>query len=408
MSVSAAYQGALDAIFAGYLREKDRIAGRPDREVRTPEALVALAERLALVPDPARLVRVSGSKGKGSVTRLVAAMLAQARPGEPVGRITSPEEIEHTDRIQVDGRPITEAEFARIWAALAPEVETAARALPPGRYLSPSGLFLLVGLAWFRERGVAHVVLEGGRGVRWDEVGRLRSRVGVVTSIFLEHPEYLGPTLSEIAADKLAMLDGSEIAVLGPLARPFAAPGGAFIGVEPPTLPLAEAPSWLAEDAAIAAAAAGAYLGRACAPPDPLPSLPSFGRAWTGGVPVTYEGLIAADSFDAAFWRRELGRGRRPLALLSLPDDKDVSGVAAAFAGLGIPVQHLVLEGERGRLSHALAEASGAIAGRLRYDDAEACTAALRSTLAHTGADRLALAGTQTFLRLVRRALGKS
>ncbi len=195
------YQRALDEIFASYLRAKDGLLGKYDREVRTPEVVVDLARRLDLLPPRDRLVRVTGSKGKGSVTRLVAALLGEARPGEPVGCVTSPEEIEHTDRMRVDGEPIPEADFVRIWSGLRGRLDLAERELPPGRYLSPSGLMLLVALSWFRERGVVHFVIEGGRGVRWDEVGRMPSKVGVVTSVFLEHAEYIGPDIADVAAD---------------------------------------------------------------------------------------------------------------------------------------------------------------------------------------------------------------
>jgi dihydrofolate synthase/folylpolyglutamate synthase len=409
--VTPSFQRALDEIFAGYLRAKPALVGRLDRETRTPEAIAGLARRLGLAPGPDRLVRVTGSKGKGSVTRLVAAALSAALPGEPVGRVTSPEEVGHTDRIHLDGAPIPEADFARIWDGLRGEVEAAARALPPGRYLSPSGLFLLVGLAWFRERGARHLVVEGGRGVRWDEIGQFPSRVGVLTAILREHAEYLGPGIEDIAADKLSILEGSARAVLGPLARPWAPAGAAFVaagGGEGEGAREGDAPAWVAEDAAIAEAAATAYLDRPAPVPRPLPNLPSFGRGRIGGIDLTYEGLIARDSFDARFWRRELAGGPA-LVLLSLPDDKDVAGVEAGFAQLGLAVRHLALHGERGRLSHAAAEATGRVAARLPFDDAPALAALLPRLAAEAGVapgrGRLALAGTQTFLRLLKRAL---
>jgi dihydrofolate synthase/folylpolyglutamate synthase len=282
---------------------------------------------------------------------------------------------------------------------------------------------LLVALAWFRERGVAHFVVEGGRGVRWDEVGRLPSKVGVVTSVFLEHAEYIGPGIADIAADKLSLIRNSDVAVVGPLARRFLDQGPPEAGSPEPGLPSPCArvqgpaaagpvagPRWLAEDAGLAAAAASAYLGRAVAVPARLPNLPSFGRgrllaAAGPGIELVYEGLIAAVSFDAGFWAAELARAPAPLVLLSLPDDKDVRGVDAAFRALGAMPRHLVLTGERGRLSHAEAEALGTVAGTLRLDDAAGLADLLGSLAAEAGTDRVALAGTQTFLRLVKRAV---
>jgi len=403
------WQASLDDIFRGYLAVKPDLVGKRDVEVRSPLALVGLAERLGLIPARESTCRVTGSKGKGSVARLLADRIGQHRPGERVGLVTSPEEIEHTDRMRIDGVPIDKGRFVQLYARLKPDLAAVEHALPPGRYLSPSGLFLLVALAWFRDEGVEHVVIEGGRGMLADEVGHIPSKVGVVTSILPEHAALLGPDLDTIAADKLSIARMADRVVLGPLCRPWAD------GVSVPTvlvpesgLPSVFGPHWLMTDAAIAAAAVALYLDEADQTPWPhLPTVPSFGRIRYQSVSCYYEGLIARASFDADFWRTVIARYRRPVVLISLPDDKDVLGVDAAFSTVCPTVRHLVLTGERGHLDYAIArkQLGKRVIGSVNYQDREGFRCLLDGQIATEGWDALILAGTQTFLRLIKTAL---
>jgi dihydrofolate synthase/folylpolyglutamate synthase len=404
----AAYQEVLDDLFRTFLAAKPLLRGRRDAEIREPRLLVGLADRFGLLPPPERTIRVTGSKGKGSVARFAAAMIGAARPGEPVGLLTSPEEIDHVDRIRVDGAPIPRADLVRLHAWLKPELAALEAGLAPGRYLSPSGQFLLLALAWFRERGVRHVVLEGGRGMLHDEVGWVASKVGVVTTILREHVEHLGPTLDDVAREKLHVAALSEVTVLGPGCARWVgslAPADAVLVPAPP--PSAAAPGWIALDRALAATAVEACLGPGTIVPAalPLPNVPSFGRLEAAGRPLWYEGLIAADSFDAAFWGPVLARGPA-LVLASLTDDKDVDGVDAAFARLGAPPLHVVLAGERGFLAYGRARAAfgGRVAGPVGYDDGPALRGLVAGLLREHRAELAVAVGTQTFLRLLKQA----
>jgi dihydrofolate synthase/folylpolyglutamate synthase len=399
------WQASLDDIFRGYLAVKADLVGKRDVEVRSPLALIGLAERLGLIPARERTCRVTGSKGKGSVARLLADRIGQRRPGERVGLVTSPEEIEHTDRMRIDGVPIDKDRFIQLYDRLKPDLAVVERFLPPGRYLSPSGLFLLVALAWFRDEGVEHVVIEGGRGMLADEVGHIPSKVGVVTSILPEHAGPLGPDLDTIAADKLSIARLSDRVVLGPLCRPWA---GDLPVIPEPERGAGFGPHWLMTGAALAATAAALYFDEAePAPWGHLPNVPSFGRIRYRGVSCYYEGLIARASFDAGFWWSVAARYRRPAVLISLPDDKDVAGVDNAFAQICPAVRHLVLSGERGYLDYETTrqQYGERIIGSAHYRDQGGFLCLMDTLIEEQGCDALILAGTQTFLRLVKTAL---
>lgn len=402
------YEEALEDLFGTFRAAKPLLRECRDAEIREPRLLVGLAERLGLLPPPERTIRVTGSKGKGSVARFAAAMIGALRPGEPVGLLTSPEEIDHVDRIRVDGVPIPRADLVRLYAALKPGLAALAAGLAPGRYLSPSGQFLLLALAWFRERGVRHFVLEGGRGMLHDEVGWVPSRVGVVTTVLMEHVAALGPTLDDIAREKLHVAALSQATVLGPACARWIgtlAPAGAIL--VPPPAPSTDAPGWIGLDRALAAAAVEACLADGTMVPAalPLPNVPSFGRLAVDVCPLWYEGLIAAASFDAAFWGAVLARGPA-LVLASLTDDKDVDGVDAAFARLGVPPIHVVLAGERGFLAYERARTAftGRVSGPVGHEDGPALRDLVAGLRRERRAEQVVAVGTQTFLRLLKRA----
>ncbi|WP_142849044.1 hypothetical protein [Telmatospirillum sp. J64-1] len=386
-------QSCLDHIYSGYLAAKPLLAGRPDSETRDPRPLMELLAEMRLIPPAERVIRVTGSKGKGSVSRLAAAALTVAGEG-PVGLVVSPEEDHALDRIRIDGQAIPEEDFIAVHARLKPRLDALAASLKPGRYLSPFGLFLAVALAWFKEKGVRRFVIEGGRGVRHDETGLFPSATSIVTSILPEHLAQIGPTEEDVARDKLSIAANSRRLLLGPLAASWADRLG--IPGESIAQPPAEAaPAWYELDRALAQAATGH--------PVPLAPVPSFGRCLWRGREIVHEAAIAPASLDFDFLARLKETMPGLHALVSLPDDKDVTGVVAALESRGLPPFHVELTGERGFLSHETAKRlwPERNKGAVRYDDAPA----LAEILDSLPPGPLYLAGTQTFLRLVRRMI---
>lgn len=409
---------ALDEIYRSFLRARPHDGG-PDPVARDPEKVLALARALDLLPAPERVVRVTGSKGKGTVARLIAAGL-QAAPGRrpgwgPVGLFVSPEETTPLDRMRIDGRVIEQDRFVAIHQALKPHLrrlEADLAPTPPSSYLSPFGQFLLIALAWFKESGVTTMVLETGRGARFDEVGGIASAVSVVTSILPEHLDRLGPGEADVADHKLAITENSGATVLGPTAARWhhrLGLGGCVevVAALEPATACQPRPGWLALDEALARRALGLY---GAAPTKPLAAaVPSFGRGRLGDVPVVYEAAVQADSLDAAFLAALAGEGRTS-CVVSLPDDKDVAGVTARLERAGLDPAFLALEGERGRLHHVVTEQRhpARLIGRCRFDDGARLRDLLGDHARRVGAGGLYLVGTQTFIRLVRRALGRA
>lgn len=428
--MSIGYQESLDEIFRTYMAVKPLVKHKADREFRKPQIILDLARDLGLFPPAMRVVKITGSKGKGTTTRLIAAGLWHLCPAEKVGMVVSPEEDDHVDRMRINGVAISRERFAVIFSSLLPLLKERERKFEPGEYFSPSGLFLLIALQWFCEEGVEWFVLEGGRGARWDEVGNIPSQVSVVTSIFGEHLDCLGPTVADVAREKLAVSENSDLVVLGdsasdwngtlglvPIQKIVTISGG---GDETPSAGLQEswggcpsgfdAPNWFVINRELARLALGGLLGRKVRHDeiaDARCSTPSFGFFSCGVLTGVYECLIARDSFDVAFYRSFVaaheGRG---VVVASLPDDKDLEGLVSLFEReVGIPVVHVPLNGTRGYLDYheTLARYPDRIVETVGVGDVSRFAAVLnRVALQYPGAS-LIVVGTQSYIRLFRR-----
>lgn len=147
---------------------------------------------------------VTGSKGKGSTTVITAKLLQHL--GHTVGMMTSPHLVTWRERIRVNGRAIPEADFLRILSDLAPEIDKIEAGLSATQYFSPQGIFLALALAWFGEQNVNAMVLEVGRGGRFDDIAVVPNQLSIFTPIMLEHLNYLGPTLARIAWHKAGII----------------------------------------------------------------------------------------------------------------------------------------------------------------------------------------------------------
>jgi dihydrofolate synthase/folylpolyglutamate synthase len=373
------YQDALDLIFRSFIAAKPFIQGKYDRDVRRPELLLNVAENLGIIPEPEKVLKVTGSKGKGTVARLCAHGL---QGHGKVGLIVSPEELDHTDRMSINGQVISKERFVscfeKIWVAVkepsAPD------------YLSPYGLFLLIALQWFKEEGITHYVIETGRGVRYDEGGQIPAHTSVVTSVFLEHAGYLGPSLEEIREDKLSISETSIHTIVG----------------ENKAYKTVERPNWYVQCQHLAQQALEVFTGQKLSLPDG--PCASFGtKADDQGRQWFYEGLISRESADGRFLKGLIEKhGNDLLFLLSLPDDKDVNGITHLLETMGGRMQHVILTGERGVLSYEQAR-SLSVTYEGAYDD----SAAFREKLDIGVAKVIYFIGTQTFLRLVKQAFFK-
>lgn len=171
-----------------------------------------------------RTVHIAGSKGKGSIAAMTAAVLSAATD-RGIGLYTSPHLHTFCERIAVDGRPIVQADFARLTEAVAP---AAAAENADGRFGQLTTFELLTALAFlhFRERDAGWQVLEVGIGGRLDATSVVEEKdVAVIGPISLEHTAILGETVEKIAAEKAAIIRPGRPVVMAP--QPF--PGAAAV-----------------------------------------------------------------------------------------------------------------------------------------------------------------------------------
>jgi dihydrofolate synthase/folylpolyglutamate synthase len=175
-----------------------------------------IAGLLELMGDPHRsypVVHITGSKGKTSVSRMVT-MLAAAH-GLTVGTFTSPHLEAVEERLAYGNVHASPEEFAQAVA------DTAAfdRLIDddPEKRLTYFEFCTAVGFSWFADRAVELGVIEVGLGGRLDATNVVESEVAVITSIALEHTEYLGDTIASIATEKTAILKPGGRLVTGDL-----------------------------------------------------------------------------------------------------------------------------------------------------------------------------------------------
>ena len=161
---------------------------------------------LRLLGDPqeaVKVIHVAGTNGKGSVCAYLDAMLRSE--GKRTGLFTSPHLVKMNERIVIDGRSISDDAFAFIFEKTLSCVRRMEEAgLPHPTFFE--FLFAMAAAA-FAEAGVEYAVLETGMGGRLDATNTVeRPLVSVITSIGMDHMEYLGRTPEQIAGEKAGII----------------------------------------------------------------------------------------------------------------------------------------------------------------------------------------------------------
>jgi dihydrofolate synthase/folylpolyglutamate synthase len=173
-------------------------------------------------------VLIAGTNGKGSTGACMAAILRAA--GHDVGFMPKPHLISYTERIEVNGRPITEAEFVETLEALMPTLDYVASSMGQATEFE---MLTAMALAYLAPR-VDRLVCEVGLGGRLDATNALDLGVAVITNVDLDHQKYLGDTIEQIAHEKAAIIkprnrvvtgtEGSALAIVEEHAREAGAP----------------------------------------------------------------------------------------------------------------------------------------------------------------------------------------
>lgn len=151
-----------------------------------------------------RSVLIAGTNGKGSASSTLASILTAA--GYTAGLYTSPHLSRVNERIQIGGAPIPDDEFAKLFFRVE---RVAAELTGEGELPAPPSFFetmTAIAFQYFGERRVDIAVLEVGMGGRLDATNIVDPMLSIITDISLDHMEWLGSTIAEIAGEKAGIL----------------------------------------------------------------------------------------------------------------------------------------------------------------------------------------------------------
>jgi dihydrofolate synthase/folylpolyglutamate synthase len=306
----------------------------------------ALSTLLGLPQHRFASIHVVGTNGKSSVTRMIAALLEAH--GVSAGACVSPHAARWSERVLVHGREIDAAEFAAAVERAAQAAEAVNRSLEEGEAVTQFELATAAAFVALANARVKAAAIEAGLGGRLDATNTIPSKVTVLTSVGLDHTEWLGESEEQIAAEKLAVLRDHSTLVTGrlspavrELAERTASEWGARVIAAPedpgPEVEMRARGAFQRRNFALACAAAEAFLGeldprrvRAVAAEVEIP-----GRLErVGDDPPAY--LDAAHNPDGA---RALAEalpgvdGERPaIAVLAVLADKDARAMIEALS----------------------------------------------------------------------------
>lgn len=185
----------------------DLLARAPEHKMAP--RLDAMARAVEILGEPNRaapVIHITGTNGKTSTARMIERLLMAH--DIRVGRYTSPHISKVTERISIDGAPVADSTFVRIWGEIQPylqivDAELEASGAPRITYFEA---LTILAFAIFADEPVDVMVLEVGIGGSWDATNVADATVSVVTPIGLDHTDMLGETLAEIAGEKAGII----------------------------------------------------------------------------------------------------------------------------------------------------------------------------------------------------------
>jgi dihydrofolate synthase/folylpolyglutamate synthase len=299
-------------------------------------------------------IHVVGTNGKTSVARMTAALLEAQ--GVSAGAYVSPHILSWRERILIRGEPISERAFDAALERAEQSARVADRAAGEEGPVTQFELLTAAAFLAFADARVGYAVIEAGLGGRLDATNVIPSKLTVLTSVGLDHTEYLGETLEEIAAEKLAVLRDHTTLIRGEVPaevvpvierevkerhakqlRPPTYIGG---GGPPGDTYWPSIRGYQQANLALAWAAAQEALGRS-EPPDVEAAvraltgvrIPGRAELIPGDPPVIFDAAHNADGARALFEvLPELTEGREIVCCLAVLEEKDAAGIVGALA----------------------------------------------------------------------------
>ena len=285
-------------------------------------------------------VHVVGTNGKTSVTRMTAALLEAQ--GVSTGAYVSPHISSWRERILIRGEPISEEAFTEALERTEASAQVADRSAGEEGPVTQFELLTAAAFVAFAAARVEYAVVEAGLGGRLDATNVIPSKLTVLTSVGFDHTEWLGETLEEIAAEKVAVLRDHTTLITGP--------------IPPEVLPVVEEevkrrharrpvmdllvdpgpPTYRQWNQFLAEAAAASMVGPldqgASAVLDEL-VIPGRAQLEPGDPPAIYDAAHNVDGARALFEALPgLTGGREIVCCLAILEGKDAAGIVNALA----------------------------------------------------------------------------
>lgn len=178
-------------------------------ETKIEPSTARISALMELLGSPQRgypSIHVAGTNGKTSVARLIDALLSALH--RRTGRTTSPHLQSAVERISIDGHPISPAQYVETYREIEPFVELvdAQSEAAGGPRMSKFEVVTAMAFAAFADAPVDVAVVEVGLGGRWDATNVIDAPVVVITPIGIDHTDYLGDTIAEIAGEKAGVI----------------------------------------------------------------------------------------------------------------------------------------------------------------------------------------------------------
>jgi dihydrofolate synthase/folylpolyglutamate synthase len=182
-------------------------------ETRLEPSTARISALMELLGSPQRSypsIHIAGTNGKTSVARMIDALLTAL--DRRTGRTTSPHLQSAVERIAIDNHPITPARYVETYCEIEPFVamvdaqSQAGQFGPDGPAMSKFEVVTAMAFAAFADAPVDIAIVEAGMGGRWDATNVIEAPVVVITPIGLDHTEFLGDTIAEIAAEKAGVI----------------------------------------------------------------------------------------------------------------------------------------------------------------------------------------------------------
>jgi dihydrofolate synthase / folylpolyglutamate synthase len=394
----------------------------PEHQVGRSQARVrALCDLLGNPEQSCPVILVTGTNGKGSTAIMIDALLRAV--GLRVGRYSSPHLVHLTERISIDGEPIADEAFDELVAQISPMVEMVDAQAIDGISLTFFEVMTALAYAAFADAPVDVAVVEVGMGGEWDATNIVQAEVAVITPIDLDHTALLGETVAEIAAEKAGIIKHGARAVLSAQSPEAArvllarcadvgaevrregiefglidrtpAVGGQILRLETADGPLGELllplfGEHMARNAALAVAAAEAFLGGRALPPEVVsvgleavvaPARIEIARRSPTVLLDTCHNPHGAAATIAAV--NEAFAFEPLIGVVAMMADKDVNGVLTVFAEAMGPVICTSITGTPRALAAAeLAVKAGEVFGPDRVRTAENMAAAIEQAVA--------------------------